>query len=160
VIELLPNTEGKQKMVGSKGRAASYIYAFAVDHFGLDKAESDKYILNVSKRFAEMLTDALKDENDPRKTVFCTNTVYEMHSCPVSQMIRDEEVFRILDDVVNFLEDGTDRRFEFKELLEHPDMKLVLSKAFGEENVLLQEPAYNQIVSDLMEDNSAGYSYK
>jgi hypothetical protein len=136
VVELLP-VDGTPKQVGKTKKYNSYIFAFAVNHHGMESNVSDEYILSIARKFGEILSENLDDVDTEaaKKRVFSTEQVYQMKSFCLCRMIRDHDVFRILDDVISFSDGDTGKMYNFAELLEIPEMKEVLTGAFGEGNV-------------------------
>jgi hypothetical protein len=80
-----------------------------------------------------------------KKRVFAADEVYEMKSICLCKMIRDNDVFRLLDDVVRFSEEGKGRMYDFEELVAIPEVKDVLTGAFGDGNVDGKEEAYKTV---------------
>jgi hypothetical protein len=146
VVEMLPS-EGKAKQVGKATKYNSYIFGFAVNHSNMEKEVSDEYIVSIARRFGQMLSENLDDDKSPdaKKRIFAADEVYEMKSIRLCQMIKADDVFRILDDVVSFSEDGKGRMYDFQELLAIPEMKEVLTGAFGEGNVDDKEMFYANV---------------
>jgi hypothetical protein len=136
VVEMLP-TERKVKQVGKGTKYNSYIFAFAVNHSGMEKNVTDEYIVSVARKFGEIVSENLDgNKSDGAKgRIFAADEVYEMKSMRLCQMIRDSDVFRILDDVVSFSDEGNGRMYDFAELVGIPEMKEVLTGAFGEGNL-------------------------
>jgi hypothetical protein len=56
VVELLP-VEHTVKRVGKGTKYHSYIFAFAVNHSGMEKNVMDEYIVSVAQKFAHTLND-------------------------------------------------------------------------------------------------------
>jgi hypothetical protein len=148
VVELLP-ANGEVKRVGGQGKYYSYIFAFAVNHCDMEKEVADEYIVSVAQKFGEILSENMDDDSSPsaKKRVFAADEVYEMKSIRVCQMIRDDDVFRVLDDVVSFSEEGKARTYEFGELLAIPEMKEILEGAFGKDNVDGKQEAYMKVAN-------------
>jgi hypothetical protein len=146
MVEMLP-VEGTPKYVGKATKYYSYIFAFAVNHSDMEKEVRDGYIVSVAQKFGQMMSENLDDDDSPsaKKRVFAADEVYEMKSICLCKMIRDNDVFRLLDDVVRFSEEGKGRMYDFEELLAIPEMKDVLTGAFGDGNVDGKEQAYKTV---------------
>jgi hypothetical protein len=146
VVEMLP-AEGTVKQVGKGTKYNSNIFAFAVHHFGMERNVRDEYIVSVARKFGEIVSENLDGNKSDiaKRRIFAADEVYEMKSMRLCQMMRDSDVFRILDDVVSFLDEGNGRVYDFAELLEIPEMKDVLIGAFGEGNLDGKGESYDQV---------------